>query len=351
MLEGHCHTILTISQWDSIILTGSKDQTIRGWDSRTGKQVFILYGHKSGVNRLLVHSDLLISGSWDGSVIFWELETQRKLKELKPHNDWVTELKLQQPSTLWTAGNDGLLNKIDLKTLTILKTHQISNSYIWAFDVSSDFAVAATNDKNITIWDLNTFEIVLSFKAHKTQINHVSFINNGEVILSNGRDDGVVLWNSRTGQVIEKIHSVGRAKFLKKTEEGKFLAVTRENQVLIWDLQLKKEMKRMKIGSEGEYVLKFFVEQEKMWFARDYFVSVLDLITGSEEKVTENLPVLNEVILNHSDKVILGKAEEGKVTVWDLNGFVLATANTEEEARVLEKSYPGLLSLFNSPIK
>ncbi|KAK4751304.1 hypothetical protein SAY87_004786 [Trapa incisa] len=61
---------------DSKILTASGDQTIRLWDVQERKCTGVLMGHKGSVKSLCPHasnSDIVVSGSRDGSFIIWDL--------------------------------------------------------------------------------------------------------------------------------------------------------------------------------------------------------------------------------------------------------------------------------------
>ena len=53
---------------DDLIVSGSTDRTIRVWNISTGICQHILYGHTSTVRCLALHGDIVVSGSRDATV-------------------------------------------------------------------------------------------------------------------------------------------------------------------------------------------------------------------------------------------------------------------------------------------
>ncbi|KAG6541678.1 hypothetical protein Mapa_016943 [Marchantia paleacea] len=75
-LHGHKNTVLSV-KWNSNgnwVITASRDQTIKLYDIRTLQELESYRGHRKEVTALAwhpFHEELFVSGSYDGSIIHW----------------------------------------------------------------------------------------------------------------------------------------------------------------------------------------------------------------------------------------------------------------------------------------
>ncbi|KAG8634993.1 hypothetical protein MANES_17G112600v8 [Manihot esculenta] len=83
--EAHQNAIFDIC-WikeDTNLLTASGDQTIKVWDAQKQKCTGVLMGHTGSIKSIYCHptnSDLLVSGSRDGSFAMWDLRCKNASK-------------------------------------------------------------------------------------------------------------------------------------------------------------------------------------------------------------------------------------------------------------------------------
>jgi WD40 repeat protein len=89
--NGHSNFI-----WDVVYspdgtraLTGSWDATLILWDLETGEIIHQLLGHSDIVRAVAIHPDgrLAVSGSRDGTLIMWDLETGEAIRRIHAHNE------------------------------------------------------------------------------------------------------------------------------------------------------------------------------------------------------------------------------------------------------------------------
>ena len=90
-------TMKTSNKLITLIVSGSRDKSVRVWDFEQGIALFVLGGHMGaifGVSiavtlrqsiKTAVNTPIVISGSEDGAVILWSLETGKPIKEIKGH--------------------------------------------------------------------------------------------------------------------------------------------------------------------------------------------------------------------------------------------------------------------------
>ncbi|CCA76887.1 hypothetical protein PIIN_10873, partial [Serendipita indica DSM 11827] len=89
-LRGHSSSVTAVafSPDGSRIVSGSRDQTIRLWDAKTGEPVGEPYrGHSGSVNAVAISQDgsQLVSGSEDNTVHLWDADIVLPSKHLFQH--------------------------------------------------------------------------------------------------------------------------------------------------------------------------------------------------------------------------------------------------------------------------
>jgi WD40 repeat protein len=70
---------------DSLFVTGEDSGTIRVWDAITGEMVVRLDGHTNSAWCFTATQDahMLVSGSWDGTVRFWDLQSKLEVRRVE----------------------------------------------------------------------------------------------------------------------------------------------------------------------------------------------------------------------------------------------------------------------------
>ncbi|ORX53303.1 WD40 repeat-like protein [Piromyces finnis] len=75
VFNGHEKCILCVKMDEKKIITGSEDHTIRLWNIRTGEEIIKLNDHKGSVNSVAFYETTLISGSSDNTIKIWKMES------------------------------------------------------------------------------------------------------------------------------------------------------------------------------------------------------------------------------------------------------------------------------------
>ncbi len=108
-LIGHSHIVssLALSKDRKIIVSGSKDKTIKIWHLKTGELIRTLKGHKDGVCAVALSKDeqIIASGSADKTIKLWHLETGELLSTFTGHSDTVTALTFTEKGNILVSGS------------------------------------------------------------------------------------------------------------------------------------------------------------------------------------------------------------------------------------------------------
>ncbi|KAK5275416.1 SCF ubiquitin ligase complex subunit cdc4, partial [Exophiala xenobiotica] len=96
--RAHDTHVVTCLQFDTDkILTGSDDNNINVYETRTGVLKAILTGHEGGVWALQYEGNTLVSGSTDRSVRVWNIAEARETQVFRGHTSTVRCLQIVMP--------------------------------------------------------------------------------------------------------------------------------------------------------------------------------------------------------------------------------------------------------------
>ena len=77
VLEGHTGWVysVAVSKSDELVVSGSKDKTVRVWNVNSGQQTMVLQGHTDRVWSVAISSEdeFIVSGSSDKRIMVWSL--------------------------------------------------------------------------------------------------------------------------------------------------------------------------------------------------------------------------------------------------------------------------------------
>ncbi|MDR0747475.1 MAG: caspase family protein [Helicobacteraceae bacterium] len=149
-------------------LSGSRDETVRLWDIKTGKEIRQFTGHSEWVHSVAFSSDgkYALSGSADETVRLWDIKTGKEIHQFTGHNSWV-------------------------------------NSVAFSFD--GKYALSGSGDETVRLWDIRTGNEIRRFTGHSDSVRSVAFSFDSKYALSGSIDGTVKLWDMQTDDKMAQI--------------------------------------------------------------------------------------------------------------------------------------------------
>lgn len=183
---------------------------------------------------------------------------------LKGHNGWVTCLASSpsNPNLLVSGSRDKTLIIWDLTREQInygvpkrlLKGHQhIVQDCVISLD--GQYALSASWDKTLRLWDLNTGLTTRKFLSHKGDVLSCAFSSDNRQIVSCGRDKTIKLWNT-LGECKFTISEGGHTNWISSVKISPnpksplFVSAGWDKVVKSWNLQNCKTYKNL-VGHKG----------------------------------------------------------------------------------------------------
>jgi WD40 repeat protein len=190
------------------LLFGSSDFKVYDLDVSPAKpEPKPLGEHKSYVTGLALAGQAAISGSYDGRLIWWDVESRKSIRTVAAHTKWIRKVAAAPDGKkiasvaddmvcrLWDAGSGKLLHELrghQEKT----PTHFPSMLHTCAFSPDSRFVASADKVGHIVIWEVATGKPAAILEA-----------------------PGLYTWDP-----VQRKHSIGGVRSLAFSPDGKLLA-------------------------------------------------------------------------------------------------------------------------------
>ena len=197
-LIGHNNEITVLRTTENLIVSASRDSTIKIWNSSNGLLIRTLMNHEKAVTCMEVSQDYhkIITGSEDQTIRLWNLDIGSQLGIEKFDNP-IRVLALESKETRIIA--DGI-DKNNLKIIDVnkIKTSKILGNYegeVKCLALSKDESLLFTGDNNnIRVWDLDTHKYT-EIKGHSNIVNKLKLTPDETRLISCGADNSARIWD------------------------------------------------------------------------------------------------------------------------------------------------------------
>jgi WD40 repeat protein len=148
----HSDWIYCLQFNSQILVSGSRDRTLKIWAMDSGTCLHTLYGHEASVLCLQFDDRWIISGSSDTQMVVWDVTTGKKVRQLMGHSESVLNLRFVG-NRLVSSSKDRTIRVWDLDkgvTTQVLRGHRAA---VNAVQFKDDLVVSASGDRTIRLWN------------------------------------------------------------------------------------------------------------------------------------------------------------------------------------------------------
>lgn len=236
-----------------------------------------IYSHGSYVTSLALVGSTLVSGGYDGKLVWWDIEAKKEIRNHVAHAKWIRQV-IASPDgkffasvaddmvcRLWNTANGQLVRELRGHAE---KTPHNFTSMLYAVAYSADGKYLATADKTakVIVWDANTGAQLKTVEAP-------------------------IMY---TWDVVQRLHSIGGARSLAFSPDGQQLAVggtgkignidhlEAKGRVEVFDWQAEKRIAEIVTDKSQGLVNKLAYAPDGSWLfaaggAGEGFVAFLDV--------------------------------------------------------------------------
>jgi WD40 repeat protein/uncharacterized caspase-like protein len=183
---GHSHdvTALAFSPDGSRFLSASLDQTVKLWETSSGRLLRTFRQQSLSINVVAYSPDgrKFVSGGHDQKLRVWDTETSHPLHVLEGH----ANEKIQRAAS---------------ESDTMLMVYAV-------FSPDAKLILSGGADKLVKLWDVATGNLVRTFAGHSEAIRAVAFSPDGKRVLSAAND--IRLWETGSGRLLKRFKASAR---------------------------------------------------------------------------------------------------------------------------------------------
>ena len=311
------------------------DNTIKIWDFQTGKQLKTLTGHQDYVYAAYFspNDKYIISSSWDKTAKIWDAKTGTVLHTLNGHNSMVNHSEFSPNGKMvLTASLDNTIKIWDSKTGKMIKSisSDISDIIYASFSPDGEQVIAAAGDKTIRVWDILPTTVkheVLT--GHKGEVNVVKFVPNSTYAVSASEDGEIIIWNTYSGTIEKKL--AGHSDVINSIDcssNGDYIAsASNDNTVVIWDLHTEKKIITLSDHEIGAGCVSFCPDNKTIATADgNGDIAIWEVVTGKVIGVINDAHFLgvDDISFNVDGSLLISSgAFDNTVKVWDVSSRAL----------------------------
>ncbi|KAK9317628.1 WD40-repeat-containing domain protein [Lipomyces starkeyi] len=253
-LDGHEESVYCVQFDDEKIITGSRDRSVRVWDTTTGKQLMALNAtsaalednpitHSGSVLCLQYDDKMMLTGSSDETVIIWELPAYRAVRQLHDHKGGILDLSFND-RYIATCSKDGMLIIRDRREEGFPLRHIVvaCNGSVNSVHIRRSLIVTAGVDGIVKVWNADSGKLLMSLHGHSRGLACVTLSPDARTIISGGNDNTIRVWDTKTQNclfefgghesLVRTLHVFGR----------KVLSGSYDQTLKVWDLDYRKKV-------------------------------------------------------------------------------------------------------------
>lgn len=234
---GHTSTRVRCLQFDDDKLAmGSFDQKcVRVLDFATRRSLQELVGHTGGVMSLRFDRNILLSASRDRTVKMWDMTTGANAATFTEHVASVWCLDWDGGFNCVSGSEDRLVKLWDLKSGKCIHTYTGHTKGIGSITFDSRYVASGSRDKTIRLWDQRMRRCLHTYKGHTNSVRCLSF--DERKLVSGSWDNTIKIWDLVTGEQTKNLKGHTDRVLTLQFDDYKIVSGSFDQTVKIWNIE------------------------------------------------------------------------------------------------------------------
>lgn len=343
------------------VASAHDDKTIRLREISKGTESARFVGHTERINAIAFSPDsrILVSGSEDHKIVFWDLDKKKRITPIAEHNDGIAEhndginaLAFSPDGTILASGSsDGSIRLWSVKSrreMSILADGHTAEIKSVAFTADNTKIATAADNGSVQIWDLETKEqspsptfphfdkadaLALSYDvtmlaSHGAETTVRS--DKGGVSTSSRSHNTTNIWMLPTGDILNTLQQ--ETETLAFSPDNNILAASTRHEIRFIDTETWDEVLNLQYRNLFDGKLLFSPNGKMLAsYGRSTTTRIWDVVT--QKVITpDGIKEGSALAFSPDNKLMASSYDEGLV-LWDILPEGMQKHKTQIDAR------------------
>lgn len=276
-------------------------------------------------NKTIIYSVIQLSNGYIVSangnhVSFWDENTFKLLKALKPNSSKITSLyEIMSTNKLAACTLYVSIIIIDTRTYQTISILTFHSNIVWDFKKLSNGSFAScSGDHSIVIIDYKYNGVILKMKGHNESIRRIIESKDG-CIISCSWDKSIRKWNLNSGECILtlKENSYSYPFDIIELDNDFLLSCGSDGQLKKWDIRQEKIIESMQVHNSKIWKMCLLNDGNIASCSRDYTIAIVnvnEMVVLFEYKLNSNKR-FKCIIQLRNGRLVTGD-KEGLIKFW-----------------------------------
>ncbi|XP_011299588.1 protein FAN-like [Fopius arisanus] len=230
----------------NILVVGSWDNTLIFYDVEFGRIIDVLPGHEDAVSSLAwsPSRNIIVSGSWDCTIKIWhsyisgsKIKLRDSFMAQLDHESKITCLSISRHEKLLASGTeDGEICVWNMESYDLEFSVKGHGGKVTAttFDSECKNIIACTNDRTINVFDAKT-----STRIYSTLLEDEPLVLSwlGSILLIGDAKGNINLWDSQEATFLSTTpcHNGPLTAITTTTDNNKIITGGNDRRIIVWD--------------------------------------------------------------------------------------------------------------------
>jgi len=310
--------------------------------------------HTARVKTIAFNSDgtLLASGSYDKSIILWDLSNINNPKmygqKLEGHSSFVNGVAfsplLEDTNILISVGDDRTILRWDVSgannepkpklistKVTDPDSHTAPVNSV-AFSPDGKIFASASDDTKVILWDSATSQRLRTLSGHTGYVKSIDFNSDGTELASTGFDNKIILWDVATGDQIGlplTLHTraINDVAFGSVTMGGSdqlfLLSASDDRTVIRWDLTTRKPVSytvsESTFSGDGGLSVSNGILTATVLEEQSQNIELLNTDTRVATTLSSHTGPINFLTFSPNGSLLASASDDQTVILWDMS--------------------------------